>query len=117
MTLNTKERVEYDGYYFIDVIAKNGHKLTISARGYNLKSWLNFEKSLGSTCEYRSVDEKTWMATHWTQTPYTEEKTVSVKKAAKKAVKKAVKKSVKKAVKKPDVKKSASKKVTKKVKK
>jgi hypothetical protein len=65
-----KEKVEYDGYYFIDVVAKGGYKMCVPARGFNLKSWLNFEKSLGSTCVYRTVTEKEWMATHWTRTPY-----------------------------------------------
>jgi hypothetical protein len=104
MTASVKESVEYDGYYFVDVVAKNGHKLTIPARGYNLRSWVNFEKSLGSTAEYRAVSEKEWMKTHWTQTPYDEP--VAPKKSAKKAP-------AKKAVKKPAVKKAPAKKTTK----
>jgi hypothetical protein len=90
-----KETVEYDGYYFIDAVSKNGLKLTIPARGYELKSWLAFEKALGSAVEYRAVDEKTWMKTHWTQTPYDElpvtkkpVKKVAKKPPAKKPVKK-----------------------------
>ena len=86
MTLTPKQPVEYDGYYFVDVVSRDGFRLTIPARGYNLRSWINFEKSLGSQVEYRAVSEKVWMKTHWTQTPYEEEK--PVKKAAKKAVKK-----------------------------
>jgi hypothetical protein len=109
MTASVKESVEYDGYYFVDVVAKNGHKLTIPARGYNLRSWVNFEKSLGSTVEYRAVSEKEWMKTHWTQTPY-EDETPKTKKAPvkKPAAKKAPVKKV--AAKKAPVKKAASKK-------
>ena len=77
-----KESVEYDGYYFIDVVTRDGFQLTIPARGYNLRSWLNFEQKMGAKVEYRAVTERIWMKTHWTQTPYEE-------KPAKKAVKKA----------------------------
>ena len=111
-----KQSVEYDGYYFVDAVAKGGHKVTIPARGYNLKSWVNFEKSLGSTVEFRQVTEAEWMKTHWTQTPYVEEAPAkkAVKKApAKKAVKKAPAKKVapkKAATKKPAAKKVATKK-------
>lgn len=113
-----KQHVEYDGYYFVDATAKSGHQVTIPARGYNLKSWVNFEKSLGSTVEFRQVTEAEWMKTHWTQTPWIEEpkkKAVkkTVEKVAKKKVvaKKAVKKvATKKAVKKTSVKKTADKK-------
>lgn len=100
----TKEKIDYDGYYFIDAVAKDGYKMTIPARGYNLLSWLNFEKSLGCTTEYRAVSEKVWIKTHWTQTPYDEP--VAPKKSAKKAP-------AKKAVKKPAVKKAPAKKTTK----
>jgi hypothetical protein len=82
-----KQPIEYDGYYFVDVVTRDGFRLTIPARGYNLRSWINFEQSLGAQVEYRAVTEKIWMKTHWTQTPYSEEK--PVKKAAKKATKKA----------------------------
>jgi hypothetical protein len=80
-----KEPVEYDGYYFVDAVAKDGYKMTIPARGYNLRSWINFEKSLGCTVEYRVVTEKVWMKTHWTQIPLTETE-VTKKKPAKKTV-------------------------------
>ena len=114
-----KQHVEYDGYYFIDVVAKGGHKMTIPARGFSLKSWVNFERSLGSTVEFRQVTEAEWLATHWTQTPYVEEAIAkkAVKKApAKKAVKKPVAKTApakKAAVKKTPAKKAAVKKTTK----
>jgi len=105
--VTAKEPVEYDGYYFVDAVAKSGHKVTIPARGYNLRSWVNFEKSLGSTVEYRAVSEKEWMTTHWTQTPYEEEPPKAKKAPAKKAVKKvAAKKAV---VKKTPAKKAAKK--------
>jgi hypothetical protein len=100
--VTAKEPVEYDGYYFVDAVAKSGHKMTIPARGYNLKSWINFEKSLGSTVEYRAVSEKVWMKTHWTQTPYEEVTPKAKKTPAKKAV-----------VKKPAAKKTPAKKTTK----
>lgn len=83
-----KQSVEYDGYYFVDVVTRDGFRLTIPARGYNLRSWLNFELSLGAQAEYRAVSEKVWMKKHWTQTPYSEEKPTKkapTKKAAKKA--------------------------------
>lgn len=102
--VTAKEPVEYDGYYFVDAVAKSGHKMTIPARGYNLKSWINFEKSLGSAVEYRAVDEKTWMKTHWTQTPYEEVPSKAKKTPAKKAVVK------KPAAKKTPAKKTATKK-------
>jgi hypothetical protein len=115
-------KVEYDGYYLIDVVARNGFCLTIPARGYNLKSWLNFEKSLGSAVEYRVVDEQEWTRLHWTQTPYEEDSpdvNILARKAAKKvaekivkkATKKATKKAVKKAVKKTTPKKPPTKKI------
>ena len=88
--VTAKEPVEYDGYYFVDAVAKSGHKLTIPARGYNLRSWINFEKSLGSAVEYRQVSEKVWMKTHWTQTPYEEVTPKAKKSPAKKAVVKKV---------------------------
>lgn len=121
MTPAPKQSIEYDGYYFVDAVAKNGHKITIPARGYNLKSWINFERSLGSQVEFRQVTEAEWMKTHWTQTPWIDDEPVKTAKkpAAKKAVKKVPAKKV--AVKKPAAKKavkkasatSAAKKITK----
>jgi cell division septation protein DedD len=111
--VTAKESVEYDGYYFVDAVAKSGHKVTIPARGYNLRYWINFEKSLGSTVEYRAVSEKEWMTTHWTQTPY-EELPVTKKPAMKTAKKPAAKKSpAKKAVVKKAPDKKAAKKTSK----
>jgi hypothetical protein len=119
MTSTPAPKVEYDGYYLIDVVARNGFRLTIPSRGYNLKSWLNFEKSLGSAVEYRAVSEQEWTRLHWTQTPYEEDSVgfeILARKAAKKvtekAVKKATKKAVKKAVKKTTPKKPPAKKKT-----
>jgi hypothetical protein len=88
MIAAAKQPVEYDGYYFVDVVTRDGFRLTIPARGYNLRSWINFEQNLGAQVEYRAVSEKIWMKTHWTQTPYEEEKPAK-KAPAKKAVKKA----------------------------
>ena len=99
-----KAPVEYDGYYLIDVVGRGGFCLTIPARGYDLKSWLNFERGLGSTVEYRAVSEQEWMKLHWTQTPYEEDSpgfNILARKAAKKTTEKsAVKKATKTAVKK-----------------
>ena len=110
-------KVEYDGYYLIDVVARNGFCLTIPARGYDLKSWLNFERGLGSTVEYRAVSEQEWTRLHWTQIPYEEDSpgfAILARKAAKKVsekvVKKATKPAVKKAVKKNTPKKPPTKK-------
>ena len=99
--------VEYDGYYLIDVVGRGGFCLTIPARGYDLKSWLNFERGLGSIVEYRAVSEQEWMKLHWTQTPYEEDSPgfdILARKAAKKTAEKAANKS------KPAVKKAAPKK-------
>jgi hypothetical protein len=105
-------KVDYDGYYLIDVVARNGFCLTIPARGYNLKSWLNFERGLGSTVEYRAVSDQEWMKLHWTQTPYEEDSPgfdILARKAAKKKTEKAAAKS-KPAAKKAPAKKTAAKK-------
>ena len=114
-------KVDYDGYYLIDVVARNGFCLTIPARGYNLKSWLNFERGLGSTVEYRAVSDQEWMKLHWTQTPYEEDSPgfeILARKAAKKKTEKAAAKT-KSAVKKTakPVAKKAAKKAAKAVKK
>lgn len=94
MIAAAKQPVEYDGYYFVDAVTRDGFQLTIPARGYNLRSWLNFEQSLGAKVSYRAVSEKVWMKTHWTQTPYSEEK--PQKKAAKKSPAKKIAKPKKK---------------------
>jgi hypothetical protein len=114
-TAAEKAPVEYDGYYLIDVVARNGFRLTIPSRGYNLKSWLNFEKSLGSAVEYRAVSEQEWTRLHWTQTPYEEDSpgfAILARKAAKKTAEKVVKKANKPAVKKTTPKKPPAKKKT-----
>lgn len=111
MTSNPALKVDYDGYYLIDVVARNGFCLTIPSRGYNLRSWLNFERSLGSTVEYRAVSEQEWMKLHWTQTPYEEDSpgfAILARKAAKKKTEKAAAKP------KPVAKKAPAKKVAKK---
>lgn len=110
-----KAPVEYDGYYLIDVVSRDGLRLTIPSRGYNLKSWLNFEKSLGSTVDYRAVSEQEWTRLHWTQTPYEEDSPgfdILSRKAAKKTAEKVVKKATKPAVKKTAPKKPPAKKKT-----
>lgn len=83
-----KEKVEYDGYYLIDVKTTNGHEFVIPARGYNLKSWLAFEKSLISvlSAQHRIVSEAEFMVYHWTKTKWVGE-TKIVKTANKKTAK------------------------------
>jgi hypothetical protein len=115
MTSTPAPKVEYDGYYLIDVVARGGFCLTIPSRGYSLKSWLNFEKSLGSAVEYRAVSEQEWTRLHWTQTPYEEDSPgfdILARKAAKKTAEKVVKKVIKPAVKKTTPKKPPAKKKT-----
>lgn len=109
--MNSSEKIEYDGYYLIDVVTKSGHKSIISTRGYKLKSWINFEKSLGSEYSYRKVTEKEYMKYDWMGVPYEEEpKKKSVKKTIEKPiVKKVAKKTAKKTPAKKTVKKSTSK--------
>jgi len=66
-----KEKVEYDGYYRIDVKSANGHLTKIYCRGYKLKSWLNFEKGLSYNieCKHQQVSEQEYMDNHWTKEP------------------------------------------------
>lgn len=101
------EKVEYDGYYLIDVVANNGHKSIVACRGHKLKSWLNFEQSMRSTVEYRAVTEKEYRKYDIMSAPYEEEP-----KAKKAAVKKPVAK--KAPAKKSAVKKTPAKKAVKK---
>ena len=63
-----KVKIDYDGYYLVDTIDRDGNKTSIPARGYNLKSWLNFEKSLtmNVSVDYRQVVESEYMKYHWT---------------------------------------------------
>jgi hypothetical protein len=62
-----QEKVEFDGFYLIEAEAHNGFKATIPARGFNLKSWMNFEKSLSMniSVKYRKVVETEYMKYHW----------------------------------------------------
>jgi hypothetical protein len=46
------ERILKDGYYQISVKLEDGFRFKIPARGYNLKSLLDFEKSLDSVTEH-----------------------------------------------------------------
>ena len=45
MTVTTK-KISRDGYYQISGVLVDGFKFTVPARGYNLHSLLEFEKSL-----------------------------------------------------------------------
>ena len=44
----TKIKIEYDGYYRVDTISRDGNIAHIYCRGHKLKSWIQFEKSLSS---------------------------------------------------------------------
>lgn len=44
-----ENKVPYDAFYILTVEMHGGFKHKIPARGYNLKSWLDFEKSLSIT--------------------------------------------------------------------
>jgi hypothetical protein len=39
-------RVPRDAYYLIDVTLRTDFKFKIASRGYNLKSWLDFQKTM-----------------------------------------------------------------------
>lgn len=69
-----KEKIEYDGYYLLDVVFSSGHSFVVPARGYNLRSLTNFETGLTSTksCVHRKVEESEWMKYHWTSFPWSE---------------------------------------------
>jgi hypothetical protein len=78
-----KEKIEYDGCYRIDSTTRDGKTVHIYCRGYKLKSWLNFEKSMDSiiSTEYHQVTETEYMDHHWTAYPYDmdeDEETVTV---------------------------------------
>jgi hypothetical protein len=65
--LPKKVKVEYDGYYLVESVTNDGRKTVVPARGYNLKSWFNFEKSLSMniSVEYHQVLESEYMKYHW----------------------------------------------------
>jgi hypothetical protein len=67
-----KEKIEYDGCYRIDSTTRDGKIVHIYCRGYKLRSWLNFEKSMDSIVltEHHKVTEKEYMDHHWTAYPY-----------------------------------------------
>ena len=71
-----KEKVEYDGYYLVLAETTGGFRSKVGARGYNLKSWVEFHKSLSTTKEvsYIKVTEEEYMMYHWTSSKYTEPK-------------------------------------------
>lgn len=51
------EKVVRDAYYVIHTKMPSGFECKIPARGYNLKSWLEFETRLGSTFYYERTTE------------------------------------------------------------
>jgi len=72
-----KIKVEYDGFYLLDVETTTGFNFTVAVRGYNLKSWVNFEKSLttGKSCKFRLVEEEEYMKYHWSSSDISDMKT------------------------------------------
>ena len=87
------ERVDYDGCYVITAISKTGQVFKTYSRGYKLKSWLTFERSLGSEVSYQAVEEAEFEQHQWYNQPF-EDETVP-KKAAKSAKKAPAKKAEK----------------------
>jgi hypothetical protein len=62
-----KESVLLDAYFKIDV-EMDKFKFSIPARGYNLKSWLDFQKSLGhhvTKVSYKETSEKVYTKMMW----------------------------------------------------
>jgi hypothetical protein len=57
-------KVPRDAYFLIDVEWTHGFKHVIACRGYNLKSWLDFEERLGKfnikKVTYKEVTNKVW---------------------------------------------------------
>jgi len=107
-------RIEYDGYYRVDAVGKNGQKFSTYSRGYKLKSWLDFEKSLGSEVTFSEVPAEEFEAHQWYNTPFEDEpaepvakKSSSRDKPKAEPAKKTAAKPAKKAVKKPAAKKAA----------
>ena len=58
--LKQTEKVQRDAYYQISVKLVDGFLFKVPARGFNLKSLLDFEKSLDSVAEhsYKEITEK-----------------------------------------------------------
>lgn len=56
----TNKKISRDGYYQISVILADGFKFKVPARGYNLHSLLEFEKSLEMVKEhsYKEITKK-----------------------------------------------------------
>ena len=52
MWMKPPERINKDGYYQINVKLEDGFRFKIPARGFNLKSLVEFEKSLDSVTEH-----------------------------------------------------------------
>jgi hypothetical protein len=61
-------KVKQDGYFIIEVQKNGDKKITIPSRGYKLKSWLDFERSLGYEPSYREVNADEFAKYHWSNT-------------------------------------------------
>lgn len=54
----------------MQVTVEGGFKYKFAVRGYNLKSWLDFQNSLRSTkdCTYKVITEKEWVKLYYGET-------------------------------------------------
>ena len=112
MVTTSTQRVDYDATFRIESVSKTGHKVTIYTKGHKLKSWLNFEQSMGYAAEYFPVSEEEYEKHQWYNTPLDDEKpakAVKKIKVVKKTVAKKSSKVVKSVPKKTTVKKPAAK--------
>ena len=88
------ERVDYDGCYLVSSVGKDGRTFKVYSKGYKLKSWLNFERSLGNQATFQAVTEAEFEKNQWYNIPLEDEPVVKkpvTSATAKKAVKKTTK--------------------------
>ena len=52
-----EQRINRDAYYVIHTKMPSGFEFKIPARGYNLKSWLDFESKLECECYYEQTSK------------------------------------------------------------
>lgn len=53
----SEERIKRDAYYVIHTTMPSGFEFKIPARGYNLKSWLDFEARLECQCYFEETSK------------------------------------------------------------
>jgi len=113
MITTSTQRVDYDATFRIESVSKTGHKVIIYSKGYKLKSWLDFEKSMGYAAEYFPVSEEEYEKHQWYNIPFDDGKPPKAEKKSKevkKPVAKKTSKAAKSASKKTPVKKTVAKK-------